>query len=343
MEITVKDPKPAFSHGCALPFTASECTTMMPMKLGFAIPIGGPWATPQNQLAIAREAEGLGYHSLWTFQRLFFPLEPQNDYPATRGQPWPEVFKRTMDPVVSLAYVAAVTERIRLGTGVLLMPYYAPIVMAKELATLDQVSGGRLDVGLGLGWSMDEYRAVGVPYRDRGKRGDEFLRCLKAIWTGEDVEFKGEFYQMPRAKVEVKPVQQPHPPILIGGYGRPVIKRVLELGDGFIGGNVPLDEVAPLAAELQAARTERSGQPIRLVSRGTVRLHASPQGPQRRPLWGSLDEIRGDIRRYAEAGLTELFLDPNFDPGIGANPDPVEAMDQARALLNAFAPRGTDV
>jgi len=313
------------------------------MKLSFALPIGGPWATPENQRRVAQEAERLGYHGLWTFQRLFFPAQPQNDYPPMPGQPWPAVFKRTMDPVVSLAYVAAVTERIRLGTGVLLMPYYSPILMAKELATLDQVSGGRLDVGLGLGWSRDEYQAVGVPYRDRGKRGDEFLRCLKAIWTEEVVEFHGDFYQVPRAMVEVKPVQRPHPPLLIGGYGPAVIKRVVQLGDGFIGGNVPLDEVAPLAAELRAAGTGRSGVPLRLVSRGTVRLYPSPQGQDRRPLWGNLDEIHEDIRRYAKAGLTELFLDPNFDPSVGANPDAGDAMERALSLLETFAPHGRDV
>jgi len=250
-----------------------------------------------------------------------------------------------MDPVVSLAYVAAVTDRIRLGTGVLLMPYYSPLVMAKELATLDQVSGGRLDVGLGLGWSRDEFQAVGVPYRERGKRADEFLRCLKAIWTEEMVEFHGEFYQVPQAMVEVKPVQRPHPPLLIGGYGPTVIRRVVQLGDGFIGGNVPLAEVAPLAEQLRdaAAGSRRDGAALRLVSRGTVRVYDAPQGKGRRPLWGSLDEIRQDIRRYAEAGLTELFLDPNFDPSIGGNPDADEGMEGALALLQTFAPGGQEV
>ena len=315
------------------------------MKLSFALPIGGAWATPDNQRRIAQEAERLGYHGLWTFQRLFFPLQPQNDYPAMHGQPWPDVFRRTMDPVVSLAFVAAVTHRIRLGTGVLLMPYYSPLVMAKELATLDQVSGGRLDVGLGLGWSRDEYQAVGVPYRDRGRRGDEFLRCLKTIWSEDVAEFHGEFYDLPRSAVEVKPVQRPHPPLLIGGYGPAVIRRVIELGDGFIGGNVPLTEVARLTARLreEGKAGERDRRPLQLVSRGTVRVHDSPQGPERRPLWGSLDEVREDIGRYAGAGLTELFLDPNFDPAIGGHPDPDVALERALSLLAAFAPRGQDV
>ena len=189
------------------------------MKLGFSLPMAGPWATPDNQVLIAQRAETLGYHSLWVFQRLLYAVKPQNDYPPLPGQPWPKSFERVMDPLISLAFVAGVTSRIRLGTSVLIMPYYTPVLLAKQLATLDVLSRGRLDVGLGLGWSMDEFEAVGVPYAGRGKRGDEFLRCLKAIWTEDPVEFAGEFYRVPRARVEPRPVQTPHPPITIGGYG----------------------------------------------------------------------------------------------------------------------------
>ena len=131
------------------------------------------------------------------------------------GQSWPRAFERVLDPIVTLAYVAAATRRIPLGTSVLIMAYYPPIVLAKDLATLDIFCGGRLNVGLGIGWSKDEYDAVGVPYRQRGKRADEFLRCLRAIWTDDVVEFRGKFYHVPRAKIEPKPVQKPHPPITL--------------------------------------------------------------------------------------------------------------------------------
>jgi probable F420-dependent oxidoreductase len=238
-----------------------------------------------------------------------------------------------VDPVVTLAYVAAVTTRIRLGTSVLIMPYYTPILLAKQLATLDLVSGGRLDVGLGIGWSEDEYDAVGVPFRQRGKRGDEFLRCLKAIWTDDPVEFRGEFYAVPRARVEPRPVQKPHPPITIGGYGEAVIKRAVTLGDGFNGGNMPLDRVGPLIGQIKEA-AERAGRDpagLHVVCRGTYPRHAAPQGPGRRPLFGTLDEMREDIGRYAEAGLTELFLEANFDP----SPDP---MASALEVMEALAP-----
>ena len=285
------------------------------MKLGFSLPMAGSWATPQNQILVAQRAEALGYHSLWVFQRMLYPIKPQNDYPPLPGQPWP--------PRASRA------SRV---SSVLIVPYYTPVMLAKQLATLDIVSGGRLDVGLGLGWSKDEFDAVGVPHEGRGKRADEFLRCLKAIWTEDPVEFKGEFYSVPRARVEPRPVQRPHPPITIGGYGPTVIRRAVTY-DGFNGGNVPLGQVAPLVKEIKAAAEAAGRDPatLQIVSRGSFQLHATPKGPDRRPLWGSLAEIRQDVERYAEAGLTELFLEANFDPrGV--------TLEGALEVLEALAP-----
>ena len=133
------------------------------MKLGFSLPTAGAWATPENQIRVARQAETLGYHSLWVFQRLLYATRAEERLPAGAGQDVAQAVRARLDPIVTLAYVAAATSRIRLGTSVLIMPFYAPVVLAKQLATLDVLSGGRLDVGLGLGWSEDEYEAVGVP------------------------------------------------------------------------------------------------------------------------------------------------------------------------------------
>ncbi|HET7876836.1 MAG TPA: LLM class F420-dependent oxidoreductase [Methylomirabilota bacterium] len=304
------------------------------MKLGFSLPTAGAWATPENQLRIARRAEELGYHSLWVFQRLLYALEPKNEYPPLPGQAWPKPFERVADPIVTLAWIAATTSRIRLGTSVLILPYYTPIMLAKQLATLDLVSGGRLHVGLGTGWSMDEYDAVGVPYRDRGRRVDEFLRCLKAIWTEDPVDFKGEFYRIPKSRIEPKPLQKPHPPITIGGYaGAAVVRRAVTLGDGFNGGNMPLADVAPVVKAVKEAARAAGRDPasLHIVCRGSFSLRATPLGKERRPLWGTLGEIREDVRRYAEEGLTELFLDGNFDPQ-GAT------MERALEVMEALAP-----
>jgi len=196
-------------------------------------------------------------------------------------------------------------------------------------------------VGLGIGWSEDEYDAVGVPFSRRGRRGDEFLRCLKAIWTNDVVQFEGEFYRVPLARVAPKPIQKPHPPITYGGYGQAAVNRAVALADGFNGGNVPLGQMAPLLARLAAA-AERAGRDpasLEIVSRGTYRVFDSPQRADRRPLWGSLDEIRDDIQRYAEAGLTELFLEANFAPGgAGFEPDPEVALNQTLEVMAALAP-----
>jgi probable F420-dependent oxidoreductase len=302
------------------------------MRLGFSLPVAGAWATLDNLVTVARRAEALRYASVWAFQRLLYALEPKNEYYGAPGPTWPKPFERVLDPIVALTYAAAVTERIRLGTSVLITPFYQPAVLAKLLATLDVVSRGRLHVGLGIGWARDEYDAVGVPFRDRGARAEEFLRCLKAIWTDDVVEFHGRFYQVPRSRIEPKPVQRPHPPITLGGYSPATVRRAVTLADGYNGGNVPLDGIAALVAEVRSAASAAGRDPatVEVVCRGSFRVHATPQGPARRALWGTLDEIRADVARYAAAGVTELFLEANFDPDID--------LDRALESMEALAP-----
>jgi probable F420-dependent oxidoreductase len=313
------------------------------MRLGFGLPVAGGWATPENMVAVAREAESLGYDSLWTVQRILYPSAPRNEYPGLPGGPWPAYFERVADPLVALGYVAAVTSRIRLGTAVVNLPYYAPVLLAKQLATLDLVSGGRLTVGAGLGWSEDEYAATGVPFRRRGRRMDECLRCLKLVWTAELVEFEGEFYVIPASRIEPKPVQRPHPPVLVGGYSAAAVRRAVSLADGYIGGNVPLAELARVIARVRAAAREAGRDPesVPIVARGAVSLRDQPTGRGRRPLFGSLEEVGQDVERYRETGLTELFLDLNFDERVAApGADPDAALEVVRRLLAALAPPG---
>jgi probable F420-dependent oxidoreductase len=259
------------------------------------------------------------------------------------GGPWPASFESVADGIVALGYVAAATSRIRLGTAVVNLPYYSPVLLAKQLATLDVVSGGRLSVGAGVGWSEDEYAATGVPFRRRGRRMDECLRCLKLVWTEELVEFGGEFYEIPASRIDPKPVQRPHPPVLVGGYTLGALRRAVSLANGYIGGNLPLAELAVVVERLRAAAREAGRDPDRvpIVARGAVSLRDQPAGPGRRPLFGSVDEIREDVERYRELGLTELFLDLNFDERVaapGAEPD--AALGLARRLLAALAPAG---
>lgn len=282
---------------------------------------------------MARRAEDLGYASAWVFQRLFYPVAPRNEYYGSPGA-WPEAFRSALDPVVALAWAAAHTRTLRLGVSVLVMPFYQPLVLAKQLATLDVVASGRLDVGVGIGWSVDEFEAAGVPADRRGARADEFLKVLTAAWGDDPVEFAGEFYRIPRAHVRPKPVQRPRPPLLVGGYSEAVLRRAATLADGYTGGNIPLADLEGVVARVRRAARAAGRNPdgFPIVCRGSFRLTAEPLGAGRRALWGSADEIRDDVARYAAAGVTELFLDPNFQPG-GAE------LASVLTQMTALAPR----
>jgi len=301
------------------------------IELGFGVPTGGAWATPEALVTVAQRAEALGYRSVWVFQRLLYAERPRNEYYGAPGGAWPEVFRSTLDPIAALTFVAAHTRRVRLGVSVLIMPFYAPVVLAKQLATLDLLSGGRLEVGLGTGWSVDEFEAAGAATSERGARADEFVRCLKAVWGEDPVAFDGRFYRVPASRIAPKPVQKPHPPILIGGYSDGVFRRAVTLGDGYTGGNIPLADLAGLVGRLreEARRAGRDPDTVPIVCRGAYHVTPGPLGGDRRPLWGSVAQVQEDIRRYEAARVTGLFLDPNFQPG-GATLDRV--LDQMAAL-----------
>jgi alkanesulfonate monooxygenase SsuD/methylene tetrahydromethanopterin reductase-like flavin-dependent oxidoreductase (luciferase family) len=201
--------------------------------------------------------------------------------------------------------------------------------------------GGRLDVGVSLGWSRDEYAAAGVPWARRGERFEEYLTAMVATWRGTGASFSGDFVTLPPSSVLPAPVQRPHPPLLIGGYSDIALRRAARFAQGYIGGNMPLDTIVQMLNRLAGYAADAGRDPLRLVSRGTTVLTETPSGPDRRPLFGTLAEIGQDVRRYAEAGLDELFLDLNFDPSIGSlDADPAASMDKALRVLEHVAPAG---
>jgi probable F420-dependent oxidoreductase len=303
------------------------------MQMSFAPPVTGSWATPDNIVRIAQRAEELGYQGLWTFQRLLYPSVPESER-------WAPVYRSVLDPLVTLGYLAAVTSRVRLGVAIVDAPYYTPIVLAKKFAAIDILSAGRLDAGLGIGWSPDEFAAANAPMEHRGRRMNEFIQCLDAILaTDGPVTYEGEFYKLSSAYVEPRPVQRPRPPIVIGGTADAALRRAGRLADGWVSASrADLSTVSASIETVRQAASEAGRDPskLRFICRGVVKVRDKRDGT----LSGSYDEIRTDLDSLAEQGMTETFVDLNFDPEIGTvDADPKESMRRAEEVLEALAPK----
>jgi probable F420-dependent oxidoreductase len=298
------------------------------VRIGFAVPDAGPWATPENQLTLARRAEELRYESLWTLQRLLNP--PDSD---------PTSYRNVPDPLLTLAYLAGHTSTARLGVAILNAPFMSPTLLAKQTATLDQLCHGRLDLGIGLGWMPEEFVASGVPTARRGARLAEYLHVLTALWTGRAGPIDGEFYQLPDVLMAPTPVQRPRPPILLGGGVDAALRRVGRLADGWISASRqdPRDLGRAVGVVKEAAeRAGRDPESLRFICRAA--LGSPAQGPGS-PLYGSYDRIRATVPWLAEQGITEVFYDPNFDPAIvGPDVTPAAAMARVEEMLAALAP-----
>ncbi len=305
------------------------------MRIGFNLPQVGPVATPEAVVKVARRAEALGYDSLWVSDRLLYPVKPQTPYPAAPDGRLPEAYKHVLDPLSLLTFAAAQTSRIALGTSVLNAPYYNPVVLARQLTTLDVLSGGRLRVGLGLGWSKDEFDAVGVSMKERGRRADEFVRILKAIWTTDPVEFHGTYYRLPRSFIGPKPAQKPHPPIHLAAFTPAALKRAATLADGWSATVLPLDALAQMIACVRdmAKAAGRDPTALKVVVRAFLHLTPQPLGGQRQTFSGSLDQVRADIEQVRHLGIDELFFDPTFSPDGRTAKGFLASMERIRDLL----------
>jgi probable F420-dependent oxidoreductase len=302
------------------------------VQLGVAVPISGSWATTDNILEIAALAESSGYQSLWTFQRLLAAVD------ADGQDTLAPQYRSVLDPLSLLAYLSAVTSRVRLGVAILNLPFSAPVVTAKALTTIDRLSNGRLDVGFGTGWQAEEFDAVGVTMERRGARADDFLQCLDALWPGGVVEYHGQFYDVPRARFDPPAIQTPHPPVLLGGLADAALRRAGRAADGWISSSqADLSRIGESIEVVRAAAVDAGRDPavLKFVCRGVVKVRSG----ERSPLCGSIDEIRSDLGDLAAQGVTETFVDLNFDPTIGSpDADPAQSMALARDLLAALAP-----
>lgn len=202
------------------------------MRLGFSLPQYGPIARQGADIGrFAGTAERLGASGLWVGDRLLAPKHPTVGYGGTDTLP-PE-FDDVLDPFAVLAVAAGATRTVRLGASVLVAPWYPPAVLARQLTTLDVVSGGRLLPGFGIGWSPEEYRAAGIPWARRGSRLEEGLDALLDLWTGEPAEHVGEHWTVPAARVAT-PVQEPRPPVYLAGHSEVALRRIGRRGDGWL-------------------------------------------------------------------------------------------------------------
>lgn len=305
------------------------------MRFGLGLPQFGDLGTPQNVARLARFAEDEGFDSVWVIERQLWPINPQTPYPPTPDGSFPAVYQKSLDPIDTLAFVAAITNRIRLGTGAVDMLYHNPAVLAKRLATLDVLSGGRLLAGLALGHSKDEFEAVGIPFRGRGRRADETLNVLKKIWADDVVEHRGEFFSVPKSKIGPKPAQRPHPPIYLAGFNGNTFERIVRSGaDGWLG--IPLPTIDDFAKNIEALRetAERAGRDPSTIELPTLVIidiyERSVQN--RRPFHGTIEEVASDVKRLRQVGVTELFM--SFDFGT-CGQDLQKTMEYARLLKSA--------
>lgn len=299
------------------------------MRLGFALPQIGSVAGPDALITVAKRAEGLGFDTLWVLDRVLFPVNPREPYPVGDGT-LPDKYKRTLDPVETLTFVAAHTRHVALGTSILNLPWYNPVLLARRLATLDVLSAGRLRVGFGMGWSRDEYEAVGAPWQERGKRADEIIQTLKTIWTTDPVEFHGTYYRIPKSFIGPKPVQKPHPRIYMAAYTPPAMKRVAREADGWFPVGIPLGAIAQMFDGIKRMAQEAGRDPsaLEIIVRANVEVFAAKPGKDRIDFTGSLEQIAGDIVATRKLGAAELLFDVQFSPGVEAVDDIVSLAGQ---------------
>jgi len=235
------------------------------MKIGIvSINVGGP-DTADHMVQLAQHAEAAGLESLWTFEHVIVPTDYESKYPYDRTGKMPIPPQAWfLDPLISLAHVAAATKTIRLGTGVNIFPQANPLLFAKQAASLDALSRGRLTLGLGIGWLAEEYEAMGTPFERRGARFDDYLAAVKKVWTGEVVEHESEFLSWHGFMSHPTPAQRPHPPILIGGITTQTLRRVVSSAQGWYAPSDSQTELTKKIAELKEMAA-RAGRPFESI------------------------------------------------------------------------------
>jgi probable F420-dependent oxidoreductase len=264
------------------------------MKFGLASVNAGFNSYPDKMARIARAAEKTGFDSIWAGGHPFLSEK------QTRMQP----SLRMLDPIVALTFIAAHTKTIRLATGILLLPQFNPIIVAKQLASLDVLSEGRLTVGIGVGWSEHEYEVLGIPYDTRGRRTDDYLKAIKTLWSQDKPVYKGKFVSFDSLQANPHPMQRPNPPIVIGGNSEGAYRRAIQQGNGWFGFGLDLEGTKAAIAGLREAG-ERYHRPVEL---GELELTIGPRVPVDQAI----------ARQFSELGIHRLNLVPpqDADPSV---------------------------
>ena len=278
------------------------------MRFGVALPNYGPLATSATLGRLARHADDLGVDSIWVSDHLVAPVGVQSIYPYDRRRDAKPgdmgVIERFYEPLVTLAFLAGQTRRVRLGVSAYVLPYRNPVLTAKLVATLDDLSGGRLVLGIGTGWLREEFDALAVPFAARGARTDDYLDVMKALWAGGEARLSGRYYDLPPVRTGPPPAQRPHPPLWIAGTSAASITRAARRGDGWHAIDLTPAELAPLVARLRAAVAAEGRRPDELTV--SLRKGVLVGAPADRPLYGDRDAIRRDLAAYRAAGLDYL-------------------------------------
>ncbi len=298
------------------------------MDFGWHLPCYGRLATRENLILVAREAERRGFESVFVSDHVALPFEPKTPYGGSRTGAFPipptDAF---LEPLTALALVAAVTERVRLGTTVLVLPHRHPVLAAKTIATLDDLSGGRVIVGAGVGWLQDEVELFGVPFERRGAWSDEALGVMKRCWADERSKHQGEFFRFDDVGCSPKPAQKPYPPLWIGGRSASAYRRVARFGDGFHAAwsapEVMREQIREVWKECQSIGRLGTDLTFSVRAGFDIREGASPH--PRASLLGAPRFIADQIARYADVGVSHIVLEA-----------PLRDLDEHLALMRRF-------
>lgn len=272
------------------------------MKFGIAFANTGPLSLGPNATGVAQAIEAAGFDSIWTVEHVLVPTDYESPYPYSRSGKMPGGTTSDIpDPLVWLAYVAAVTDTLLLGTGILILPQRNPAVTAKEVATLDKLSGGRVRLGIGVGWLEEEFDALGVPFAGRGARTDAYVAAMRALWTGEEVTLDDGYQRWDKAVSLPTPAAGPVP-IVVGGHSEAAARRAGRLGDGFFPGKGSPETLAHLFTVMCQAAEDAGRDPDAIeITAGT-------------PALGGADPL-GAVEEMAALGVDRLIIPPlAWDP-----------------------------